>query len=176
MADSSDNSSQAKLVALAQKIAPLAASAANAIYRLSIVDALVAVWLGLFCYRFVVPSIALAAVVVCLASMPAIVLYVYSGRLQDAANLPQALYALSGDIGQAAKASVDARRVGPIAQVRRLVELIALLRSGKEILGSYLGLAFLVNPVVLAALIVALLASWMTTLAFIGTAIYAALR
>ncbi|HLA36619.1 MAG TPA: hypothetical protein VJ001_17295 [Rhodocyclaceae bacterium] len=176
MDESMDKSSQGKIVALVQKIAPLAASVANAIYRLSVWDALVAVWLGLFCYRFVAPSMTLAAVVVCLASIPAIILYVYSGRLQDAANLPQALYALPGDIGQAARASVNARRVGLIAQARRLYELIALLRSGKEMLGSYANIAFLVNPVVLAVLIAVLLASWMTTMAFIGTALYAMLR
>jgi hypothetical protein len=177
--------SKQKLTATLEKIVPLAESLSAKLLKFAVFITLVSIWLAVFCYRLNSVSILYSSIIAIISFIPAAVFYTYYFILQDIVDVAQKIPSFSEDVKQTSKQlSEDLAKIknikrddistfNLIGQGKRIADLIKLVKSGKDMLGQYVNVAFLVSPITLILLSSALLGLGGLTLIFPVTLIIA---
>jgi hypothetical protein len=148
-----------KLIAILEKIVPLADILSAKLLRFAIFVTLVSIWLAVFCYRLHSLPIVYTSIIAAISFIPAAIFYTYYFILQDIVELTKKTPNFHEEVKQTSKnLSDDLKKIKAIkredintlnliATGKKIFDLITLVKSGKSILGQYVNVTFLVSPI-----------------------------
>lgn len=175
-----------KLIALLEKIIPMAENLSAQLLRFAIFISLISIWLAIFCYRLHSVSILYTSIISIISFIPAAIFYTYYFILQDIIEVTQKTPSFHEDVKQSSKTLADdlakiknikredLSRFNLIGQGKKIFDLINLIISGKDMLEQYMNVTFLISPFSFILLSSALLGLGGLTLIFVITLFIAA--
>lgn len=143
------------LLDLFSRILPLVDGIADKLRWFLIIDLLLIIWLGVWFGVLKKFSVLVTAAVLTIAAIPLLILARFWWSLEELKNIPE----IAGDMVGDAKAEVRAQfqnlRQGKLSGLnllgagKNLWTIGTMLREGRELLGSYISIATLANPLML---------------------------
>ncbi len=144
-----------RLLAIFEKLSPSLNSLADKLRLLVILGVLVASWLVVWCYFLKHSSIAVAVMVGIAAILPTLILARFWWALKELKCLPDIAGRITGDAKAGLQGSVQNIRAGKLPKLgllsagKGLWSVGAMATEACELMGSYIGIATLANPVML---------------------------
>lgn len=144
-----DSSTLKKLEALLEKLMPLVGSASKKLRFLILTGLIVILWLFVFMFVLQKMSLGWAGGISALLSLPILLLIRFYFALNDLNELPERISEIKEDLTESLQALTQQKKVTAVNAVsgaKDLWEIRSLLSSGREMLGDYVSIAVLVNP------------------------------
>lgn len=179
--ESEDRAIAQKLASFLQKIEPLVHKLSGQLIRFILFSLLAAIWLELFCYRLNDIGLIYSGMVFLISLIPAIIFFAYYQLLQHIIALIERSYRLSVDTKEnSLQLLTDIKNISKdtekrrdyfsfLDQVKRIFELIELLKSARGLLGHYASISFIISPITVFLWLAALLALALLTVVFVIT-------
>jgi hypothetical protein len=144
-----------RLLQLFERLLPLVDGLADKLRLVLIIGILLLIWVGVWLGVIKHFSLLITLTVVGLATVPLLILLRFWWSLEELKDLPNIAGQMMGDAKNEIKASVQGIRAGKVTKLsflgatKGLWSVGSMLRETKELVGSYLGIATLINPVML---------------------------
>jgi hypothetical protein len=144
-----------RLLAIFEKLLPLVDSLADKLRLFLILGVLVAAWLVVWCFFLKHYSIAVTVAVGVAAIAPTLILAQFWWALEELKNLPDIANLMAGDAKAELQESVQNIRAGKLPKLgllsagKSLWSVGAMATEARELMGSYISMATLVNPFML---------------------------
>ncbi len=144
-----------RLIAIFEKLLPLIDGLADKLRLLWILGLMISAWLVVWCFYLKHYSLGITAFAGLAALFPTAILARFWWSLEDLKNLPDIAGDMMGDAKSELQASVQNIRSGNIPKLsffsagKGLWSLGALASEARELVGSYISVATLVNPFML---------------------------
>lgn len=161
-----------RLLSLFESLLPLVDNLADKLRLLWILGLLVSVWLVVWCYPLKGYSLGLAAFAGLVAFFPSLILLRFWWALEELKSLPDIAGQMVGDAKSELQASVQniragkAPKLGFLSAGKRLWSVGAMAVEARELMGSYISVATLVNPFMLVLCVISIVGVFM--LFFVG--------
>jgi len=150
-----DSEKKNRLLAMFENLLPLIDGVADKLRLMWILGLLIAVWLAVWCFYLKHFSIGVTAFASLAALLPAFILLRFWWAVEELKNLPDIAGDMAGDAKSELQASVQNIRAGKIPKIsfltagKSLWSIGAMASEARELLGSYISVATLVNPFML---------------------------
>jgi hypothetical protein len=144
-----------RLLAIFERLLPLVDGLANKLRLFLILGVLVAVWLVVWCYFLKHYSLGITVTLGVVAFLPTLVLARFWWALEELKSLPDIAGQVVGDARTELQESVQNIRAGKIPKLgffsagKSLWSVGAMASEARELMGSYISVATLVNPFML---------------------------
>jgi hypothetical protein len=144
-----------RILALFDRLLPLVDGVADKLRFLLIVGVLLLTWIGIWLAVIKKYTLVFTVVIVGLALLPLLILLRFWWSLEELKDLPNIVGQMAGDAKQEFQESVQTIRTGNVARLsfltagRGLWSLGSMLRESRELVGSYISIAALINPFML---------------------------
>ncbi len=175
---SSSPNSVSRARAALERLLPLAERLAGAIRAVSLLGLGAVSWLFVWLYFLRGSSLTTALIVSALAMLPVLVLVRFWWSLAELRELPRIMRTMRADLGEEVTGTLNSLRAGErgrtlglIAQARRLFEVRSLLGQLDDVIGQYLSVGMLVNPLMLMLGVVSLLGVGLLVVVGVGLAL-----
>ena len=163
----------ARLAALFEKLLPLIDGLADKLRQILILGVLVLGWIGYWLFGIKHYSVAIGLSVIGVALLPMLIIIRFWWSLEELKNLPAIADDMLGDAKNELRTSIQGFQAGKIPKFgffsasKGLWSMGSMLMEAKDLLGSYLSVATLVNPFMLVLGVISLIGvGVMTLLAF----------
>ncbi len=144
-----------RLLQLFERLSPLVDSLADKLRLVLIVGLVLLIWVGVWLGLIKHFSSLITLTVVGLATVPLLILLRFWWSLEELKGLPNIAGQMMGDAKNEIKASVQGIHAGKVSKLsflgatKGLWSVGSMLRETKELVGSYLSITTLINPVML---------------------------
>lgn len=178
MSEVEQKDQKSELLAVFDKALPIVDGIADSIRNAMLLGLIVAVWIFCWVFFFNEWSLTVAIVLSVIVAIPALILSRFWWSLEELKNLPEIIDDMVDDAQGEIKEGVqqlrsgNADKVGLMGSVGKLWSLKLILGDARELLGSYISIGTLANPLSLMLGAMSLLA--IIVLSFIGLVLAAA--
>ncbi len=144
-----------RLIAIFENMLPLIDGLADKLRLLWVLGLLLTAWLVVWCFYLKHYSLAISAFVGLAALLPTVILMRFWWSLEELKNLPEIAGDIMGDAKSELQASVQNIRSGKLPKLsffsagKGLWSVGAMASEARELVGSYISVATLVNPIML---------------------------
>jgi hypothetical protein len=141
-----------KLESLLEKLMPLVGSASRKLRLLMWIGIVVIIWLFVFMFVLQQWSLGWALGLSAVFALPVLWLSRFYFALQDLNDLPEIIDDIKEELTESLQSLSNTKKVTAVNAVsgaKDLWEIRSLLSSGRELLGDYVSIALLVNPLAL---------------------------
>lgn len=162
-----DKASLQKLEKLLEKLMPLVGSATKKLRFLMLMGIAVILWLFVFMFVLQEMTLGWALGISAVLALPVLLLSRFYFALQDLNDLPEMIDEIKQDLTeslQALRNTKKANAVNAVSGAKDLWEIRSLLSNGREMLGDYVSIAVLANPLSLFLGVLSVISLFVLTL------------